>query len=182
MKEECEMIRRNKTLDGKHPRILITDEFIKRNRLGLCRTPDQIVEKCKLDDGYSWIPALKDVLVNYLPTHDASQFFNESYAKELESGESSWSVITQTEEAAQDFLDYMVFAWSKALDERGLSAGRSIIKLSSWMWLLGRDDIEATLQDETLYAPYGAPALIKACEELGIEVPDDLREFAKAKQ
>ncbi len=181
MKEECEMIRENKTLDGKHPRILVTDEFIKRNRLGLCRTPDQIVEKCNLYHDVFWILVL-EALVNYLPANHASPFFNERYAQKLESGEFSWPVITQTEEAAQDFLDYMVFAWMNLLDEEATLAGKSIKKLSSWMWLMGRDDVAAILQDETLYNPYGAPALIKACQELGIEVPNDLREFAKVKQ
>ena len=73
----------------------------------------------------------------------------------------------------------MVFAWGKEEDERGLSASRRISKVSAWMWSLGRQDIVSILQDGNLYNPYGAPALIKACKELGIKVPESLLKFAR---
>jgi len=85
------------------------------------------------------------------------------------------------EDAVQDFLDYMVFAWMKATDERGISASRSVCKLGEWLWILGREDLYDVIHDDSLYNPYGAPALIAVCEDLGIEVPEDVRSFAKVK-
>jgi len=43
---------------------------------------------------------------------------------------------------------------------------------------LGREDLARTIMRDDLYAPYGAPALVKVCDELGILVPANVREFA----
>lgn len=73
----------------------------------------------------------------------------------------------------------MVFGWMKDTDQRGISASRTIDKLSAWLWLMGRNDLAETLNDSSLYNPYGAPALVKVCDEMGIEVPEGVREFSK---
>jgi hypothetical protein len=55
---------------------------------------------------------------------------------------------------------YMTFAWEKAHDERGISAGRSIEKFEVWVWMLG--DYEQI--DWRKYAMYGKPILRQICE------------------
>lgn len=77
------------------------------------------------------------------------------------------------EEMLADFLNYLRFAWTKAEDHRGLSADRSIRKLSMWCWLLGDEESAAFLDDETHYAYYGCPMLAYLSEKYGVEVPED---------
>ena len=107
-----------------------------------------------------------------MPFEDVKDHLTEEFLEKIEKGEAKYVQITDVMEAVQDFLDYMVFAWMKANDERGISAGRSIIKLSAWMKILSRPDVADILNDDSLYAPYGKPALRKACDILGIEAPD----------
>ena len=163
-----------------YDRILVTKEFIERNNLTLGRSQQEIVSQIKEESSnfFSFVP---DVLCDYLTLNEAEGVFSAEYLSEVAEGKTEHVVITDINEAVQDFLDYMVFAWGKAKDQRGLSAGRSISKLGAWLWLFGREDLETLLNDNGLYNPYGAPALIAVCENLGIEVPEDVVEFAKDK-
>jgi hypothetical protein len=165
-----------KALISEKERINVSDEFIEKNNLSLKKSSKEVFDKIQKDGSFGgfWT----DVLIDYIDFETAKSILSDDYLKKIESGEEKYEYITDIKEAVQDFLDYMVFAWGKALDERGLSASRSIVKLSAFMWLLGRDDIVKILNDNDLYNPYGAPALIKACETLGIKVSDELKWFA----
>lgn len=161
---------KQKCYSGSEPRIEVTDEFIKRNNLCI----NNGAAKRIMNDDEDAFGFGTEVAIDFMSFEDAREYLKEDYAKAVESGEKSWDIITDVKEATQDFLDYMVFAWSKAMDERGLSAGRSIVKLSAWMDILGRPDVAEVLNDDCLYAPYGRPAMREACEMLGISVPDYL--------
>lgn len=60
-----------------------------------------------------------------------------------------------------EMRDYLAFAWEKARDHRGISAGRSLQKLQAYAWLLGDTEGANTIRDrsEADYYPYGAPVL-----------------------
>lgn len=58
-------------------------------------------------------------------------------------------------------LEYMPFAWDKANMNRSISAGRSILHMSAWLWLLGMDQAADQIQD---YDLYGKPWLRAICE------------------
>lgn len=170
-----------KCLEGIHPRILVTDEFIERNHLRLVRTPAAVLERIKKnpEDVFGFCATL---MIDYLPWEDAKTLYTEDFVQSVEEGkEPKPRQITDVREAVQDMLDYMVFGWMKAMDERGLSASRTIDKISSWLWLLGREDLAELVYRDSLYNPYGMPALIAVCENLGIIVPDDCRDFAARK-
>ncbi len=122
-----------------------------------------------------------DVLIPALKWDFAKKYLKEDYVEKVEKGEEKFEYASDIKTIVQEFLDYMVFAWGKAEDERGLSAYRSISKLSAWLWLLNREDLVNTIEDNNLYNPYGAPALIEVCNQLGIEVPESLVEFSKEK-
>jgi len=62
---------------------------------------------------------------------------------------------------------YMGFAWDKVLDQRGISAMRSVQKFSAWLWLLEDDELSAELLGE--YHDYGAVLLEKVCVKYGFE-------------
>ncbi len=114
--------------------------------------------------------------------------------KELEAGKSDWAgferedLVTRLDFArAKPYLkdditaddwtpdgeglyfkmcDYMAFAWGKANDERGLSAGRSLAHYSAWLWLVGNEKLAEEIRE---YKAYGKPQLIMICEFLGLD-------------
>jgi len=96
------------------------------------------------------------------------------YEKEVAQYFLSSEPITDVMEAGQDFLDFMVFSWMKAKDESDIQVARFIDKLSTWMRILGREDVSVVLKDDAFYAAHGRPALRKACELLGIGYPSYL--------
>lgn len=57
---------------------------------------------------------------------------------------------------------YIDFAWGKALDHRGLSAGRSVQKIGAWLWAANSDLTDK--YEATEYPMYGAPQLRLVCE------------------
>ena len=161
-----------------YDRILVSEGFIKSNNLKLKSQEDIGAEFVRIIGENNMFEFRTEILIYYISFQTAKRFLKESAVKEYESGKEEWTVITDINETVQDFLDYMVFAWGKAEDERGISASRSISKLSVWLWMLGRQDLVEKINDSSLYNPYGAPALIVVCEELGIKVPESLKEFA----
>jgi len=166
-----------KVYEGKHPRILVTEEFVDKNNLKLCRTPEEMLAYGNKHDQF--MSFTKEILINYMPVNFSVEWIKEDCKqKHLDN---PIKIIDDTYETAQDFLDYMVFGWMKALDERGISASRTIDKCGTYMWLLNRADIDDVLRDHELYNPYGSPALIKACEMLGIAAPEELIIFSQNK-
>jgi hypothetical protein len=57
-------------------------------------------------------------------------------------------------------LEYMDFAWEKANNCRGISAGRSLAHYKAWLWLLGQDGFE----DIDQYEFYGKDNLVRICK------------------
>ena len=156
-------------------------EFIKKNNLKL-RTQEELKEKFdELRNSTHLFSFQIDVLIFYLTFEDTKIYLKEEFLKEIEAGTKQWLQITTIERCIQDFLDYMEFAFGKAENQRGLSACRSIDKLSIWLWIMNREDLYSIITNEDLYNPYGAPALIEVCDKMDIKVPDSLREFAKVK-
>lgn len=158
-----------------------TEELITKNNLKL-RSQDELSKKFdELRKTVRFIDFRPEVLINYLSFENAKPHLKEEYVKEVEAGTKQWEQITSIEKCAEDFLNYMKFAWGKAEDERAISASRSIQKLGMWLWIMNRDDLRRTIEDDDLYNPYGAPALIEVCNQMGIEVPNSLVEFSKVK-
>lgn len=167
-----------------YPRILVTEDFINDNALSLSRPVDCIIEK--LQNGEGLFEFASEILIDYLPWNSRTIgclkdiLTDEAFDKYVKSP-SLWKFINDIPESAQNFLDYMVFAWGKAVDQRGLSASRSIEKLSTYLWLFGRDDLVNIIDNDDLYNPYGMPALIAVCDKMKIAVPEECIEFAKNK-
>lgn len=70
--------------------------------------------------------------------------------------------------------EYLQFAIGKALDHRGISASRSIDKLTQFAWLVGKDNVVEAM-DEADYTNYGVPKL-KAFAD-GMELPFEAGEY-----
>lgn len=84
--------------------------------------------------------------------------------------------ITDDEHAAAAPLaalrDYFPFACEKATDHRGISASRSVEKLTEFAWAAGFDDAVAAM-DAAPYQNYGAPQLHALAQAVdGLVWPD----------
>lgn len=169
----------NKCLEGKHSRILVSEEFVKINNFVMNKTQQEILEKCLNDSIFG---NEKEVLVHYLDFEYAKEFYKDEFVTDVLNNKKDKPLkIDDIFETAQDFLDYMIFGWSKALDERSLSASRTISKCGACLWLLGRDDLYYIIHSDVLYNPYGMPNLIEVCENLGIKVPEECYSFSEIK-
>jgi hypothetical protein len=166
-----------KTLVSDRDRIPVSEEFIKRNNLRLLSEDDIARFLDNRDDIFGFEAG---VLTMFLPWEKIKHLYKEDFVKQVDAGTEDFPPpITSIEEAAQDFLDYMVFAWDKAESQRGISASRSISKLFAWLSVMGRKDLADILNKNELYNPYGAPALIAVCDAMGIKVPKSLKKFAE---
>lgn len=78
--------------------------------------------------------------------------------------ESQWAQHT---DAAELIKGYMGFAWNKANECRGLSAGRSLEHMKAWVWLDGKADLLEQIEQD--YEYYGKPHLVKICQAYDID-------------
>jgi len=77
--------------------------------------------------------------------------------------ESTWEIVSREPvDVIARMHDYMPFAWDKANNRRGLSAGRSMSHYYAWTWLAG--DNLGNLLD---YRFYGKDKLVLICNYYG---------------
>jgi len=74
-------------------------------------------------------------------------------------------------------IKYLDFAFGKAIDHRGISAGRSVQKMREYAWLLGYDDVVKFAEDDTNYQNYGVPILKKMAEVFGVPLPAEIQQW-----
>jgi hypothetical protein len=89
------------------------------------------------------------------------------------------SQLTEEEWLAEEGPDkevdaegYLEFAIGKIQNHRGISAGRSVIKLTEMAWLLGRDDVVAAME-QAEYQNYGAPQVKAFALGMGLPWPSN---------
>jgi hypothetical protein len=134
------------------------------------RTQDEIVARIEAVKGDDFLGFRQQVLVDFLDFDHARPYLKPGTTPEV------WAEAS-TQDATDDLIaeqakGYMEFAWGKAENHRGLSAGRSIEKMTEYAWLLGRDDVLDAM-DEAGYVNYGAPKLAAMCTLMGWPIPDD---------
>lgn len=118
------------------------------------RTDEEILARIKEIQGRDVLGYECSDLILKLPFEVAKQFLEKGTTKE-EYGEPS---LRDRESMIKEITNYMPFAWEKANDCRGLSAGRSMSHFNAWIWLAGDD-----LGDLTEYQFYGKDNLVKIC-------------------
>lgn len=68
-------------------------------------------------------------------------------------------LLLDDDHSVEDLVkDYLPFAVDKALGHRGLSAGRSVEKMSEWLWVLGDEELLSRFSQAD-YPQYGVPQL-----------------------
>jgi hypothetical protein len=123
------------------------------------RTTAEILAKFEKADDMLGI--VKSDLLDYLPFEYAKPFLKDGTTVE-EWDEARPECTDETVKAKM--LDYMPFAWEKANSERGISAMRSMLHYSAWLWLIGDDELSAAVET---YNDYGKPHLRTICKKYG---------------
>jgi len=104
-----------------------------------------------------------EVLIGYLTFQNAAPYLKSDVQ------EHEW---TQQTDPIAEMKSYMEFAWDKASDHRGLSAGRSVNKMQAWLWLMD-DPLWQEIEDDKIpYKNYGAPILLRICEKHDLPIPE----------
>ena len=120
------------------------------------RTDQEILARAEAVKDHDWLGTQTWELVSRLPFDLAKSFLTDS-AKEKD-----WPPAKRDADTIKaEMLDYMRFAWDKANNRRGISAGRSLDHMSAWLWLLGHDEAADAILD---YDHYGKPWLRAICE------------------
>lgn len=137
----------------------------------LMRTQDQIEAYFKENRGM--FSAHEEALVEFLEWRRAKPYLQDDYVKRVEDGDETWTPLPLYRELVLAAAEnYTIFAWGKAMDHRGLSAGAAISKLRVWMWLLSDDEAVGILDVGDHYSPYGVPMLMRLCKHFGWPMPD----------
>lgn len=126
----------------------------------LVRTQDEIVKRVANlagKDAFGWS---RELLITFLDFEHARPFLVESAT------EDQWG--SPSSDPRHELIEYLEFAWEKAHDARGISAGRSVDKIEQWLWLAGEDEVLARFMAAS-YSPYGIPRLRVVTEALAPE-------------
>lgn len=118
------------------------------------KTTEEILARIKEleDSGADWMGTQRGDLVGALTFTAAKKFLVEDALR------ADWHPYLTQSEVKDRIKEYLPFAIGKAEDHRGLSAGRSIDHFTTWLWLLGNEEISAEFL-EASYQNYGCPQL-----------------------
>lgn len=133
--------------------------------MNIARSQDAIVaeiERIKDEDFFGFKTS---DLIGYLDYEHAKPYLNPGVTKD------EWHPNPQDREFTLGVMrDYMPFAWDKANNKRGLSAGRSMAHFTVWIWILGDESIFGDLET---YSNYGKAHLQKICDHYGWDSLDN---------
>jgi len=105
----------------------------------------------------------RGTLIDFLDFEHAKPFLKDGVT------EKDWTPKQVIEEVIKkEILGYLDFAWDKANNCRGLSAGRSVEHIEAWLWLLGDEELEKRF-DAVEYEHYGKEKLILISDALGFD-------------
>lgn len=117
------------------------------------KTTEQIVARISEIGKDDWMGTQQSDLIDYLPYEFALKHLNEGVTKE------QWDSQEKVP-PLQAVFNYLEFAWGKANNQRGLSAGRSLDHMKAWLWLAGYEGL--LLDHFSSYNAYGKKQLIIA--------------------
>ncbi len=121
------------------------------------RTDDEILARIKERKKIDFFGFETSDLIIRLPFDKARPYLKDDAKEE------NWTVYPRDRESVlAEAEKYMEFAWDKANNFRGISAGRSMSHYMAWIWLMG-DDLGNLLE----YECYGKDNLVRICDHYG---------------
>lgn len=122
----------------------------------MTRTAAEIKARIEEVETRDWLGVERQDLLAVLSYEEVKPWLRDDVTEE------QWEPSPRDAETIeQRMLDYMDFAWEKANDCRGISAGRSLSHYAAWLWLLGWDDAAEQIMR---YDHYGKSRLRAICE------------------
>lgn len=103
-------------------------------------------------------------LIELLPFEEAGDYLKP------EATEDDWEAYDDAADAIKSYLD---FAVGKAVDQRGISANRSIERITAWLWAHNDPDLSRRFHDAE-YAPYGKGQLEVVAKQFRPDLLDEL--------
>ncbi|AWN07684.1 hypothetical protein HOT31_gp013 [Microbacterium phage Hendrix] len=130
------------------------------------KTQDEIVAEIEKvsASGEDMFGARRDELIVALDFEHAKAYILDDVTEEQWAEHYAYKTDEDVRKGAIDYLD---FAVGKALNHRGISAGRSVDHFLGFAFLIGGDEAVQAIQN-TEYQNYGVPQLDQATELLGI--------------
>lgn len=126
--------------------------------MAMTRSIEEILVRIKAVEADDWMGTQRSDLLGYLPFEAAKPFLKPEATAE------DWTVTTI--DPISKIVDYLPFAWGKASDCRGLSAGRSLDHMKAWLWLAGLDVLLPHLDH---YTHYGKAQLVMCSALVGFD-------------
>lgn len=124
------------------------------------KTAAEIIARMQVEEPRDWMGTIRSDLVDYLEFEDAKPYLKPEATAEM------WAQ-REAKPPMDRVRDYLSFAWDKANDCRGLSAGRSLDHLRAWLFVAGYGDlVDAHFAD---YERYGKFQLVIASELAGFD-------------
>lgn len=129
----------------------------------IIRSQDEIAARIAQVKDSDWLGTEVTDLMVQLPFDRARQWLSDDAAQT--EFEEAAATERDVQKAAIDYLD---FAIGKAVNHRGISAGRSVSHFRAWLWLILPDE-QFDLFENIEYPQYGAPKIRAAARLLGAE-------------
>ena len=123
------------------------------------RTQEEILERFKEVDDLFGVQKID--LISYMEFEYAKPYLKDEYVNKVETGEEEWNPSTDPKE---DIVNYLDFAYDKAKNKRGLSAGRNMLHFKTWIWLDDDKFYNEIIDSINNYTNYGIPTLNKISE------------------
>ena len=132
------------------------------------KTVNEVIEKIEEIKDKDFFGFKTGDLIGYLPFNKAKQYLKPEVT---EVTENEWKPqLLNKELIIKEMSEYMSFAWEKANNERGISAGRSMAHYLIWIWLIGDENEFDNIEK---YSYYGKDHLVKICKHYGFKNEDD---------
>jgi hypothetical protein len=126
----------------------------------LSRTQEEIVVRIEARKSQDIFAFEIGEYIPYLDYAHAQSYLNDGVTQQQFEG------LAENKDPKVVMINYMSFAFEKVHGQRGLSAGRSLMHYTAWLWLDGDNDLWPTIDE---YTQYGLPQLRKICTYLGID-------------
>lgn len=119
------------------------------------RSAEEILARIRQVKDQDWMGTQTADLMFWLPFELAREFLRQEMTEEKFK-----EIAAGNKPPLEQALEYLPFAWGKANNCRGLSAGRSLDHLSAWLWLAGYGElVDAEFSG---YSHYGKSQLVMA--------------------